>query len=63
MLIISQNASNYNIPFPDETIYRINLAWVDSIQELKELLNKHQNQPIFLDYQREESNLLIINTH
>lgn len=49
MLIISQNASNYGIPVPDETVYRINLAWVNSIQELKELLNKHQNQPIFLD--------------
>ena len=49
MLIISQNASNYGIPFPDETIYRINLAWVNSISELEELLKKHQNQPIFLD--------------
>jgi len=49
MLIISQNASNYGIPFPDETIYRINLAWVNSIKELEILLEKHQTQPIFLD--------------
>ena len=49
MLIISQNASNYGIPFPDETIYRINLAWVNSIKELEILLQKHQNQNIFLD--------------
>ena len=49
MLIISQNASNYGIPFPDETIYRINLAWVNSMAELEDLLKKHQNQPIFLD--------------
>ena len=34
MLIISQNASNYNIPFPEKTVYRINLAWVNSIKEL-----------------------------
>ena len=49
MLIISQNASNYGIPFPDETVYRINLAWVNSIEELEDLLQKHQNQQIFLD--------------
>ena len=49
MLIISQNASNYGIPFPDETIYRINLAWVNSIKELENLLEKHQKQQIFLD--------------
>ena len=49
MLIISQNASNYNIPFPDDTVYRINLAWVNSIEELDNLLQKHQNQKIFLD--------------
>jgi len=49
MLIISQNASNYAIPFPDETIYRINLAWVNSIEELENLLQKHQKQQIFLD--------------
>ena len=49
MLIISQNASNYGIPFPDETVYRINLAWVNSIKELEDLLQKHQKQQIFLD--------------
>ncbi len=49
MLIISQNASNYGIPFPDDTIYRINLAWVNSIDELENLLQKHHQQPIFLD--------------
>ena len=49
MLIISQNASNYAIPFPDDAIYRINLAWVNSIQELQDLLKKYKNQKIFLD--------------
>ena len=49
MLIISQNASNYGIPFPDETIFRINLAWVNSIEELENLLQKHKEQQIFLD--------------
>ena len=49
MIIISQNASNYGIPFPDETTYRINLAWVNSITELESLLQKHQSQQIFID--------------
>ena len=49
MLIISQNVSNYGIPIPDETVYRINLAWVNSIEELEKLLQKHQKQQIFLD--------------
>ena len=49
MLIISQNASNYGIPFPDDTIFRINLAWVNSIEELEDLLQKHKEQQIFLD--------------
>ena len=49
MLIISQNASNYNIPFPEKTVYRINLAWVNSIKELEDLLQKHKDQQIFLD--------------
>ena len=44
MLIISQNASNYAIPFPDDVIYRINLAWVNSIQEFQDLLKKYKNQ-------------------
>ena len=49
MIIISQNASNYDIPFPDDTVYRINLAWVNSIKELENLLDQHQDQKIFLD--------------
>ncbi len=49
MLIISQNASNYGIPLPSDAIYRINLAWINNIQEIEELLKKHKNHKIFLD--------------
>lgn len=49
MLIISQNARNYGIPFPDDTILRINLAWVNNLSELKELLEKNHDYQIFLD--------------
>jgi citrate lyase beta subunit len=49
MLIVSQNALNQNIQFPDSTIFRINLAWINSIEELETLLIKHDTEPIFLD--------------
>lgn len=49
MLIVSQNLTNYSMPFPEDTIYRINLAWINSIDELLDILKKHSNQPIFLD--------------
>ena len=49
MLIISQNLTNYNIPIPKDAIFRVNLAWCDSIDELNNILKKHSNTPIFLD--------------
>ena len=49
MLILSQNLSNYDFPIPENSVYRINLAWVNSINDLKILLNKHKAHPIFLD--------------
>jgi citrate lyase beta subunit len=49
MLIVSQNALNQNIQFPDSTVYRINLAWINGIDELEKLLVQHSDQPIFLD--------------
>ena len=49
MLIVSQNALNHNIQFPDSTVYRINLAWINNIQELESLLTKYNRQSIFLD--------------
>ncbi len=49
MLIISQNLSNYSMPFPDDVIYRINLAWINTIDELNAILTKHKQHKIFLD--------------
>ncbi len=49
MLIISQNVTNYDIPINDDAIFRINLAWVDGIDELKQILETHQNRKIFID--------------
>ena len=49
MLIVSQNISQYSISFPNDVIYRINLAWINNLQELEILLKKHDKQKIFLD--------------
>jgi hypothetical protein len=49
VLILSQNLSNYGFPVPENSIFRINLAWVNNIEELKVLLNIHKEHKIFLD--------------
>lgn len=49
MLIVSQNLSNYGIPIPSKAVFRINLAWVNSLDELDDILKKHTTHSIFLD--------------
>ena len=49
MLIVSQNLTNYDIPIPKNAIFRVNLAWCNSIDELKLILKKHSDFKIFLD--------------
>ena len=49
MRIFSQNLTNYNIPLPENSIFRINLAWVNTLEELIQLLKKHEETEIFLD--------------
>lgn len=49
MYIISQNISNYDMPFPVDAIFRINLAWVESIQVLTNLVEKHATHELFID--------------
>ena len=49
MLIVSQNLSNYDMNIPEDAIFRINLAWVNNIEELMKILKKHSSHKIFLD--------------
>ena len=49
MRIISQNIVNYGIDVPEDTIFRVNLAWCSDINELKNILEKYPNNNIFLD--------------
>ena len=47
--IISQNIINYGIEVPDNTILRINLAWCSSVKQLRNILEGHKNNSIFID--------------
>ena len=49
MLIISQNLTNYQVNIPQDAIFRINLAWINSLKELQDILERHQTRQIFLD--------------
>ena len=49
MLIISQNLTNYKVDIPHDAIFRINLAWINSLKELEVILKKHRTRQIFLD--------------
>jgi len=49
MLIISQHAKLLHIPFPDYTVFRVNVAWVKSRKELFHLLGEIKND-VFLDF-------------
>jgi len=49
MLLISQNAGNYDIRLPDDVVFRINMAWCNSISELEEKLSKNKDSDFFID--------------
>ena len=49
MLIVSQNLTNYDIEIPHDAIFRVNLAWINNLQELEVILGKHKSRKIFLD--------------
>ncbi|MCF7907846.1 MAG: hypothetical protein K9L86_03085 [Candidatus Omnitrophica bacterium] len=49
MLIISQHARLLHIPFPDTAVFRVNVAWIKSQEELFSLLKQIKND-VFLDF-------------
>ena len=49
MLIFSQNLANYGFPIPQDAIFRVNLAWINSLKELEVILEKQRTHKIFLD--------------
>jgi len=49
MLIASQNITHYDVNLPTDTIFRINLAWINDLSLLKDILKKHAKNEIFID--------------
>lgn len=50
MLVVSNHLfSKSNINFPDDTIVRINIAWIKNIEELKKVLDEIKYD-VYLDY-------------
>jgi len=49
MLLISQNMENYNLVLPKEVVFRINLAWCNSLEELEGKLAKNKKSEFFID--------------
>ena len=49
MLIISQNMENYDLMLPKEAVFRINLAWCNSLEELEGKLAKNKKSEFFID--------------
>ena len=49
MLLVSQNAGNYDITLPDDAVFRINLAWCNTIEELEEKLSSNEKSDFFID--------------
>ena len=49
MLLVSQNAGNYDIVLPNDAVFRINLAWCNTIKELEEKLSNNKESNFFID--------------
>jgi len=55
MLIYSSNLKEYDVKFNKEAIMRINIAWVKTYSELKNILEENKDKNIFLDYPKGRS--------
>ena len=49
MLLISQNIGNYSLEVPKDAILRVNLAWCNTLNELKVILAKNKESKFFID--------------
>ena len=49
MFLISQNIDSYDVDLPENSVFRINLAWCNSLNDLKLKLEKHPNMKFFVD--------------
>ena len=49
LLVISQNVFSYDLSLPKDAILRINLAWCNSLDYLKSVLDTHKEFVFFID--------------
>jgi len=49
MFLVSQNIEAYDVELPKNTVFRINLAWCNSLEELKTKLSKNKGSNFFVD--------------
>ena len=49
MLLASQNMLNYDLMLPKDVVFRINLAWCNTLKELKSILSNNKKVEFFLD--------------
>ena len=49
MILASQNMLNYDLMLPKDVVFRINLAWCNTLKELKSILSKNKKSEFFLD--------------
>ena len=49
MLLISQNIGKYDLKLPKDTVFRINLAWCNSLKELESKLANNKESEFFID--------------
>ena len=49
MFLISQNIDSYNVKLPENSVFRINLAWCNNLDELKLKLRKYKKIIFFID--------------
>lgn len=50
MIVISNNIKKIGMEFPIDSVIRINLAWVQSLEEAKKVIDCLVNKDIFLDF-------------
>tara|TARA_B100000929_G_scaffold222784_1_gene179150 strand:+ start:731 stop:1303 length:573 start_codon:yes stop_codon:yes gene_type:complete len=49
MLLASQNMLNYDLMLPKDVVFRINLAWCNTLKELKSILSNNKKVEFLLD--------------
>ena len=49
MILASQNMLNYDLMLPKDVVFRINLAWCNTLKELKSILSNNKKVEFFLD--------------